>query len=260
MKPDSNRLVAIDACVVALVSATICTAGDRLVFMTAFVPLILAARMAVLARIAPAEDVNLRAEVIFLAACTVLGAFNDWNSVCRKGIYDYTVPHFFAWSTIPIWMLLFWGMILRFVARLARWSVLEPAAEPADEIGLGGWKIRSGGVRVAALLALVFATRWTIYRLYENPILSWLPFLGAIIAYLILFRPTRHDLKLVGIFLLGGPIVEILYIQLGHLHRYHLGWIGGVPLWIVLWWMFIVVVWKDIAFRIEKGLRSRPGR
>ena len=32
---------------------------------------------------------------------------------------------------------------------------------------------------------------------------------------------------------------------------------GGVPLWIVLWWALGILVWKDLAFRIEDRLRRR---
>lgn len=47
-----------------------------------------------------------------------------------------------------------------------------------------------------------------------------------------------------------GAIVEVAYIQGGGLHRYHLGWIGGVPLWIALWWPLAVLVWGDLARRL----------
>lgn len=35
----------------------------------------------------------------------------------------------------------------------------------------------------------------------------------------------------------------------------HLGWFGGVSLWIVLWWLLAVLVWKDLAYRLEARLR-----
>jgi hypothetical protein len=257
VKPDSNLLVGIDAAVIAVVSAAICLASTHLTLMTVLVPALILVRMGMLARVASREGVNLKAEVVFLLVCTVLGGFNDWNSVCNKKIYDYTVPHFFAFSTIPLWMLLFWGMILRFVARLARWQALGAPEQVSDKLGAGSHTVDNAALKVGGELLLVLVTRQTIYRLYMDPVLSWLPFLGALGVYWVLFRPDLHDGKLLLIFLAGGPLIEILYIQVGGLHAYHLGWIGGVPLWIALWWLLIVLIWKDLAFRMERFLRKR---
>ena len=259
MKPDSDRLLALDAACVAAVSLAICLASRHLLFMTALVPAVILARFLVLSALADREGVSMRAELVFFALCTALGAFNDWNSVCHKKIYDYTVPHYFDFSTIPLWMLLFWGMILRFIARLARWERLGPDGAPSDRMGIGRLRADRAGLKIAAELALVMATRWMVYRFYADPLLSWAPFLAAILLFSVLFGPSRHDVKLLLLFLLFGPVVEILYIQIGGLHSYLLGWFGGVPLWIVLWWALSILIWKDLAFRIEKGLRSVLG-
>ena len=110
MKPDSDRLVAIDAACVIVVSIAISFASDRLLLMTILVPIVISARMVCLALGAGGSRVPMRAEIVFFALCTLLGAFNDWNSVVNHRIYDYTVPvHFPGFSTIPLWMLLFWG-------------------------------------------------------------------------------------------------------------------------------------------------------
>ena len=255
--PDSSRLVAFDAMGIFVVSLAICLASHQLAFMTVLVPVIFLARMLILAAWAEREQISLSSEVIFLGLCTLLGAFNDWNSVCNKQIYNYTVPHYFAFSTIPVWMLLYWGLILRFLARLARWENLHPDPEPSNRIGMGRFQAENAVAKVAAQLLLLAATRWFIYRYPLHPVLSWLPFLIALLLYALIFKVNSHDLKLVGLFLVAGPLVEVLYIQIGHLHQYHLGWIGGVPLWIVLWWALSILIWKDIALRIEKALRRK---
>ena len=46
MKPDTNRLVGIDAAVIAAVSLVLCLAGRNLLFMTLFVPLVICLRIA----------------------------------------------------------------------------------------------------------------------------------------------------------------------------------------------------------------------
>jgi len=256
MKPDSSRLFAIDAAAILAVSVAICLASQRLLFMTIFVPLVLLVRIAAMAHMGEREDASIKAELLFLLICTVLGAFNDWNSVCNKQIYRYTVPHWFDFSTIPLWMLLFWGMILRFIARLARWRTLGPPEQASDLVGIGKWRMENAWVKIALELALVLATRQAVYRFHSHPVLSWLPFLIALALVLVLFHPTRHDAKLLAIFAAGGPLIEIAYIRIGELHAYALGWIGGVPLWIALWWLVAALIWKDLAFRIERALRG----
>ena len=258
MKSDSNRLIGIDAAVIAVVSLAICLAADRLLLMTLLLPGIVLIRIALVAFIARSEQVNLKTELLFLAVCIALGAFNDWNSVCRKQIYAYTVPHYFAWSSIPVWMLLYWGMILRFIARFSRWQKLRPPATVSDRVGIGRFRIENGAIKVVVQLAIVLTTRQFIYRFYLDPIWSWVPFLSGLVVYMLLFETSRHDLKLLGVVLIAGPLVEILYIQVGHLHHYHLGWIGGTPLWIVVWWLLIVLIWKDLTFRMLKRLRVLP--
>ena len=256
MKSDSHTLVAIDAAVVAAVSIAICIASHNLVFMTVFVPAVILLRMLLLWSISKKQNVNIKAEMVFLAICTLLGGFNDWNTVVNKGVYVYTVPHFFTFSSIPLWMLLFWGMILRFFARFARWSALGPPDKASNIVHIGNSQIDSAAVKVIVELLIVLLTRMAIYKLYMHPVFSWLPFLAGLALALYLFKPLAHDYKLLIAFLVIGPFIEALYIQVGDLHYYHLGWFAGVPLWIIVWWMLIIMIWKDLALRIESTLRK----
>lgn len=260
---ESDRAFAIDAATIAVISAAICVASDRLGFMSLFVPAAIAVRFVLRFRTEEAEArervPSRRAEVAFFAMCVALGGFNDWNSVVHHRIYDYDAPSWFpAVTTIPEWMLLYWGMILRFFATLARWERLAPPDSPSDTVHFGSRVVASPVLKVGLLLALVITTRQLIYRNYLDPVLSWLPFAAALFVFVALFRPRRHDFALLGIFLAGGPLIEILYIQVGELHRYHLGWLGGVPLWIALWWALAVLVWKDLSGRIMHRLLGAP--
>ena len=252
-------MVAIDAGAVILVSLAICLASEHLLFMTILVPTVLLVRMGLVAAVAERESVCLPGELIFLALCTVVGGFNDWNSVCNRGIYDYTVPHYLSFSTIPVWMLLFWGMILRFMARVCRWERLGPPGTPSDRVGVGRISVKDGRIKVAAELVLIGVTRRMIYAQYLDPVWSWAPFAAALLAALLFLKPILHDFKLMAIVLVAGPAVEILYIQVGHLHTYHLGWIGGVPLWITFWWLLGILVWNDLSLRLQRFLLSMMG-
>jgi hypothetical protein len=253
-----SRELLLDGVTVAVISAAIAVAADRLVAMTVFVPVVIATRTAIWMALRPRRA--WRGELVFLAICTVIGGFNDWNTVVHHEVYAYAVPHFFPGiSTIPLWMLLFWGMILRFLFTLTRWRGVHPPAAPRDTVRLGGRQFQSAGAKVALLLALVLITRQCIYRMYDDPVLSWLPFLLAGVLHLVLFPPSRMELRLAALTLVLGPAVEVLYIQVGGLHHYQLGWIGGVPLWIAVWWVVGVWVWSDLGWRIHRAVAT-PAR
>jgi hypothetical protein len=242
--------VAVDAGAVILVSAAIAVGAHRLTLMSLLVPVVLALRFVVWARLPRSErDGTWVEEVPFFALCIALGAFNDWSSVVRHGVYDYTVPSDLSWSTIPLWMLLFWGMVLRLMVTVTRARSLGAPGVPDDRVRLLWATRKAPALRVGVALALVVVTRQLIYRHHDDPWLSWLPFAMALGVAAWCLRPTRHDAKLMALVAVLGPAIEILYIQVGGLHHYRLGWMGGVPLWIALWWVLAIVLWKDLSLR-----------
>src|SRR5690606_21806282 len=141
-----------------------------------------------------------------------------------------------ALSLVPLWMLVAWGMIVRLAVSVVTW---ERLALPAPR-ALPPW------LAIPFLLALVVATRQAIYRTYADPVWSWLPFALALVLALAVLRPGRRRLALLAAVAVAGPAVEILYIQVGQLHAYRLGWLAGVPLWIVLWWVLAVLVLEQL--------------
>lgn len=251
----TGKEVALDFFLILTISAAICLFADQLVLMTVLVPVCLVARMGLWTVFTRGLGRRLSAELVFFGICILLGAFNDWNSVVRHRIYDYTVPHFFpGFSTIPIWMLLYWGAILRFLATAASWPRLGASSQLANQTRLGTKTFSNATLKVVVLLLLVLATRQTIYRFFPDPILSWLPFAVALFAYVLMFSLDVHRTRLVLLMLVLGPAIEVLYIQVGHLHEYQLGWIFGVPLWIQLWWLLGILVWSDLSRRAMRLL------
>jgi len=253
-KPDVRRSdaeLAVDFAAIVLMSVAVTFMAQRLVLMSVLTPVVFMLRMLLWRRVTRTTTRTLRAECAFLALCTVIGGFNDWNTVVHHGVYAYDVPVFVpGLSTIPLWMLLYWGLILRFLLSLALWRRLGEATTPAPRLRV----LRTPAVRVAVLLGLVLITRQCIYVAYQDPLWSWLPFLFASVVYVALLGLSRADLALCAFMLVAGPAIEALYIQQGHLHHYALGWIGGVPLWIALWWLLGVLVWKDIGGRMLRQL------
>lgn len=250
----SDRLFWLDAGTIAAISVLICVGAKQLVLMSVLVPAVIALRCLGYWRFARGEqDHPLGRELLLLAICTALGGFNDWNTVVNKRIYDYTVPVFFPdLTTIPLWMLLYWGMILRFLLTLFRWGRLNPPGHVENTVWFGSRRVDNPVARVVTLLALVAATRFFIFRYSQHVVYSWLPFALGLVAYAVLLRPSQYMRRLLLLFLIGGAAIEVLYIQVGGLHYYHLGWIGGVPLWIALWWVLIVPIWNDIGIRIHQ--------
>lgn len=238
----------LDAVTILAISAGILWAAHDLAFMTVFVPAVLIARTAAFHFLAE-KPWPAWAEMFVVLGCALLGGFNDWNSVVRHRIYDYTVPVSRPdLTTIPLWMLLYWGMILRFFFTLARWRRLGPPAAPRNAVWLGR-PFKNPYLKAGLELALLIATRQCIYRLYDDAVWSWIPFAGAIGLYAVSLRPSAHEWKILIVMLVGGPIVEALYIQVGGLHRYHLGVFFGVPVSIALWWSLAALIWSDLSFR-----------
>ncbi len=247
--------LAIDGAPIAAVSVAICVASHALVPMTALVIAVWLARLAAWSRLGAPGRHGLAAELAFCALATGVGALNDWRSVDVHRIYDYAVPtDLEGLSSLPLWMLLYWGLILRFLATLSLSEALGADPSPRDLVRVGALVASRPWIKVLAQLVLVVATRQAIYRWYLEPVLSWLPFLVAGAVHLALFGWDRRDRALVALALVVGPMVEILYIQVGGLHRYHLGWVAGVPLWIVLWWAVSLLIWRDLAPRLLAAL------
>lgn len=254
-----NRQMWVDGSAIVIGSLAISIWAQHLTLMTVLIPALLIARFVAWTMWAKRPGQSIVHEAVFFLCCIALGGFNDWNSVVHHEIYDYTVPHFFpGFSSIPIWMLLFWGMALRFIATFANWE--RPQVGTPARRRLVGGQIRGPRVRLLFMLALVLVTRQLIYRNFLDPIASWLPFAAAIVVFVAVLGLTRKELILAVSAVLIGTVLEILYIQVGSLHRYHLGWLGGVPVWIALWWALIILIWKDISDALYQALgKLLPG-
>lgn len=246
--------MAFEAGAVGIVALAVLALASRPLAMAFVVTAVVLGRFALFSRAYPGR--SLAVELVFFALCTVVGAANDLHTVVVRGVYTYAVPtELAAGPAIPLWMLLFWGAILRFVFALTGWARLDPPA--AGRVVLG----RRSPVRTLALVGLVvLGTRASVFAFYADPLLSWLPFAVGLVVYALAGGATRHDAWLAAIALVAGPLVEALFIQLAGLHAYALGWLAGVPLWIVLWWALATWIVKDagaLAYAaIERALAS----
>lgn len=256
----SRRAVALDGLAVLGVGAVACAAARETALMTAVVAAAWLARAVAWSRLPRDErPLDMPLELAFLVLCAGLGGLNDWNTVVRHGVYSYGVPSDLApLSSIPAWMLAYWGLILRLVTTLGLFAGL---GEPGPAGVVRGLEGRHAVLRVALLLGLVFATRQSIYRLSNDPWLSWLPFAAALALHPVLFPWGARERRLALLAAVAGPLAEAALIGLGGLHRYELGWLMGVPLWIALWWILATLVWSELSRQLLGWLRdSRVSR
>jgi hypothetical protein len=255
-----DRAVVIDAAAVGVVGVAICVASDRLGVMTALVPAVVAVRFAAWLALPRADrDLGRVQEVALFAIATAVGAVNDWNTVTRHQVYDYTVPSDLGGvSSIPSWMLLYWGLILRLVVTVFHYRRLG-VPPPPDRLWLGSWTA-SPPARVAILVGLAVVTRQAIYRWFDAPVASWLPFAVALGVAVVVLGPDRARLRVVAAVMVIGPAVEAVLIGVGHLHAYRLGWLAGVPVWIALWWGLAALIWAELASRLMDVLEPASGR
>ena len=234
------RPLFIDLAVNGLICVLIILFSQQLFVMTLSVASIIILRKFAFYKLVP--GCNMKHEILFFTICTVIGSFNDWNSVEVRKIYNYTVPTLYPQlSTIPFWMFLFWGVILKTVSEL---SVFLKKSE-----------INSSGRSVLLLLGLVVCTRLCIYSFYMRDTLSWLSFLIALITYFAVFGFNKTKILMAILISIIGTSVESILINFGKLHYYHLGVLAGVPIWIALWWSLIALIWIDVSAYIENKMQ-----
>lgn len=260
MSAVSGRALRLDALAVAAVGGAAVATGGQLVPMYVATAAAVGLRMALWARLPAVERGHGPGrEIAVFAVCAVAGGFNDWNTVDRHGVYRYLVESDLApRSTIPSWMWLYWGLILRLMLTLTRWRALYPPEQPRNTVWLGFRQVESARLKVALEIALVLLTRQAIYRLYLDPVWSWLPFFAALALAAALLRFRAYEWKLVALALLLGPLAEGALIRLAGLHRYELGVFLGVPMWIILWWALGVVILQDWWGRMGNAERADP--
>jgi hypothetical protein len=182
---------------------------------------------------------NRRGDIIFFFLGLILGGGSDLMSMWR-GVYYYT-PTTILPVPIPVWMLLFWGEIFVFFRKLIRYGPFLHLENPRKRIL---------DLPLALDIILFAVYRMIIYRYASVP---WLPdalYAGIFVVRLLLFPPTNDERKLMITMLLLGPVYEIALIRCG-LYVYQNGFVWGLPLWLIIWWVFIIRIFKTLTDEIE---------
>jgi len=229
----TRRELVSEALVLIIAAAVIFVTGRNTKIMSVAVAIIVAGRFALLYR---------KGDVLFFILGVVLGGGNDLMSM-YKGVYHYTPPTILP-VPIPVWMIFFWGLVFVFFRKLMRFGPFVGEDTPHH---------RAIDLPLAVDLVIVLVYRAIIYRFYAEP---WLPgalFASILAVRLLLLPPASNERRLMLAVLLLGPLYEIILIKAG-LYVYQHGVIFGMPLWLVVYWVFIVRVLKAITDRLENPI------
>ena len=185
---------------------------------------------------------NRRGDWVFFLIGLVVGGGNDLLSM-YKGVYAYAAPTALP-VPIPLWMVIFWGQIFLSFRKLMRYGqFLGPDLKP-PLIDLP----------LALDLVVVVAYRMIIYRTASVP---WLPdalFAAILIVRLLVAPPTDNERRIMVAMLIIGPVYEIILIAAG-LYKYQTGVLFGMPLWLIVYWVFVVRLLKAVFDRVEHFLK-----
>lgn len=222
-----------EAGVMLLVAGVVFFLGERTRVMSIIFAVVLAARFALLYK---------RGDVLIFLLGFLLGGGNDLLSMLR-GVYAYKPPALLPFAPMPEWMVVFWGEAFLFFRRLMRYGpYLGEDQKPA-----------ALDFPLAADLLVIVVYRMIVYRFAAVP---WLP--DALYALILILRilaipPKDHERKLMLTIFLLGPLYEILLIA-GGLYDYQTPVFFGMPLWLIIYWIFIFRPLKAVIDRLEHYL------
>jgi len=184
----------------------------------------------------------------------IAGGGNDLMSMMRE-VYNYTsvtiIP--FLNGLLPLWSIVFWGQVFLIFRKMFNIEWFKGEDFQKDGKLLKGWV----DYELIIDLILIVILRIIIYSTYNLDM--WIPaFLYAIfiIARLLIFQPKKNQLLIIAVlpyaFIFEGLMVIFgLYVYINPI-------ILGMPLWLILWWIFLVpIVLKEIFDRIEYILKER---
>ncbi|TFF96248.1 MAG: hypothetical protein EU544_01055 [Promethearchaeota archaeon] len=198
--------------------------------------------------------INEKGDWMFFLFGVIGGGGNDLMSMIN-GVYNYTsitiIP--LLNGLLPLWMILFWGQIILLFRKIFNLTWFQGDRFQKDGEFLKGWVDKKLIVDIILLICL----RFIIYNTYKLEF--WIPALfygiGIGVRFLI-FPPKKNELLIIGI-LPYAFCFEGLMVVFGLYVYYHPVFLG-MPLWLFLWWIFLVPIFvKEIFDRIEYYLQLK---
>jgi len=189
-----------------------------------------------------------RHDWIFFLIGLVAGGGNDYMSMV-KGVYYYT-PKDILPVPIPVWMLVFWGHIFVGFRQLFQLPAFQGASFP------------QGPGRPDKRLILDVAT-WIILRIIIYNFVRQEPapaaaYAAVIALRLLLVPPKPYEWRLMAVVVPLGLFYEAALIGFG-LYVYYDAVFLGMPVWLVLYWFFMLPIFiKGVFDRVELHLARKP--
>lgn len=197
--------------------------------------------------------INEKGDWLFFLLGVLTGGGNDLMSMIN-GVYSYTsitiLP--FLNGLMPLWMILFWGQVFLIFRKIFHLQWFKGEDFQKDGFLLKGWV----NTQLIVDLIILICLRIVIYNTYMDP---WLPaaiYAGAILIRFAIFHPKKNELLIIAI-LPYAFIFEGLMVKFG-LYVYWHDHLLGMPLWLLLWWIFLVpIVLKEVFDRMEYFLKNK---
>lgn len=197
---------------------------------------------------------NEKGDWLFYLFGVAFGGGNDLMSMIN-GVYNYTsvtILPFLA-GLLPLWMILFWGQICLLFRKVFNVEWFKGEEFQKDGRFLKGWIDE----RIIIDIIILFVLRMTIYRTYLLDM--WVPALIYAIGIgvrFIIFPPKKNEL-LIMVILPYAFLFEGLMVLAG-LYVYYNPILLGMPLWLYLWWIFLVpIVVKEFFDRFEYYFQNK---
>jgi len=187
-----------------------------------------------------------KSDWIFFLFGVLVGGGNDLLSMIN-GVYDYTAITIIPDLKLPIFMWLFWGQVFLLFRKAynIKWFRGEGFKKEGEFIN--GWVDK----KLIFDIILLIILRIVIYNSYDFEF--WIPaFFYAVCIGIrfIIFPPKKNELLIISI-LPYAFMFEGLMVTFG-LYIYYNPIFLGLPLWLFLWWIFLVpFVLKEFFDRLE---------
>jgi len=147
---------------------------------------------------------------------------------------------------LPFWMLLFWGQVFLIFRKVFKIRWFQGVEFQKNGPFLKGWL----NIQLIVDLIILVCLRIIIYNTYMDFLLPGILYGIIIGARFIAFPPKKNELLIISIlpyaFIFEGLMVTFgLYVYINPIFL-------GMPLWLFLWWIFLVpILLKEIFDRME---------
>jgi len=197
--------------------------------------------------------INEKGDWLFFLLGVLAGGGNDLMSMIN-GVYSYTsitvLP--FLNGLLPVWMILFWGQVFLIFRKTFAIKLFQGPEFQKNGPFLRGWL----NLQLIIDLIILVCLRIVIYSTYQDLWLPWIIYSIIIGARFLLFLPQKNELFIIAIlpyaFLFEGLMVSFgLYVYINPIFL-------GLPLWLFLWWIFLVpILLKQVFDRIEYYFKNK---